>query len=192
MKNLFCIVALAVLAGCSTVGSRVELADIDAGANLAETNAFADYGRGMASDAAHPMAVEWQNANDAKIAEATSAEALLAIVDGEGAAEALLAKVCDAYRTDPLVAIQMAAVTQLVMDPKLPNGPARRWRWASALVTALKSSVVPYRSMCFLDQLRWCGYLDQANDIRLICAQQGNAAVRDFGDMVVRELKASR
>ena len=53
-------------------------------------------------------AVEWQNANDAKLAEQTKPETLVKFVESPAAADALLAQVGTAYTGDPLVLTQIA------------------------------------------------------------------------------------
>ena len=60
--------------------------------------------------------VEWENGNAARLEEATRGEVLAAFVAGDAAAAELLSKVRGAYETDSLVARQVAAVSQWVME----------------------------------------------------------------------------
>ena len=60
-------------------------------------------------------AVDWQNKNDAALKAATDEATLAAFVADEASAKALLAQVKGAYLTDPLVARQVAAVSQYVI-----------------------------------------------------------------------------
>ena len=85
----------------------------------ADPNPYADYGKAMASQTGNPMAVEWQNANDKAIAEATKPEALAAYVADEAAAQALCAKVAKGpYLADALDLTVVAAVSQYVVAPE--------------------------------------------------------------------------
>ena len=101
-------------------------------------------------------AVEWQNANDARLAEQTKPEALAKFVASPEAADALLAKIGTAYTGDPLVLTQIAAVTQLVMCPKCEKAPAGRKVWVAALKRARAATDDGYvRTFCD-QQLRLC------------------------------------
>ena len=80
-----------------------------------------------------PTAVAWQNANDAALAAATRPEVLAKFVESAAAADALLAQVRGAYRTDPIVMTQIACVTELVLCPKCPKASAARKIWVAAL-----------------------------------------------------------
>ena len=81
-----------------------------------DPNAFADYGAAMAPVAGNPMAVEWQKAAEAQLAAATTPKALAEHVWDAASAEALLAKVQGAYKTDPLTLTVIGAVSQYVME----------------------------------------------------------------------------
>ena len=101
-------------------------------------------------------AVEWQNDNDARLAEQTKPETLAKFVASPAAADALLAQIGTAYAGDPLVLTQIAAVTQLVMCPKCPKAPARRSVWVAALKRARAATDDGYvRTFCD-QQLRLC------------------------------------
>jgi len=123
---------------------------------FADPNPYADYGAAMKSDAKSPSAVDWSRATDAKIAEATTDEALAACVADETSAMVLLARIKPAYETCPLVLTQVAAVTQWVMLPDpwyclFWNGPhaAGRRVWIDALSkVSVESGDVYVRTFC--------------------------------------------
>ena len=134
----------------------------------ADPNPYANYTSGMASDKNHPMAVEWQNANDKAIAEATTDEALAAFVKDATAAKALLAQVKPGYGTDPMAAVQIAAVSQYVMRAEPSWWEFWTWFsdsprdvWTAALVEARNAARDPYVKAFMRDQLLWCGTCEQ-------------------------------
>ena len=179
MKNLIC--AAAVVAGAALFA--------------ADPNPYAGYGAAMATDKAFPTAAEWHNANQAALEKATSAETLAAFVEDAAAARALLAKVKPAYATDPMVAAQIAAVSQYVMDAE-PRwwafwswfGDSPREIWTAALLEAARTAEDAYRAEYFLDQLRWCGFPEQAEDVCKIGRSSKEKAVREFARVVAKEL----
>ena len=107
-----CVVAL--LAGCATTRDDYDI-------------------RPDADGDATPTAVEWQGANGARLAAATSPETLAGFVASPEAADALLAKIGPAYHGDPVALTQIGAVTQYVMDPRSAKGPEARATWVAAL-----------------------------------------------------------
>jgi len=113
------ILILTVLLGAGAVAFAEETKYVD-------PNPFADYGPATQSTEENPLAVNWSRTHDAAIAALTTDEALAAIVADAASAEALLRKVRGAYETDPLVMVQVAAVTQWVM---LPDPWYRIWPW---------------------------------------------------------------
>ena len=143
-----------------------------------------------------PSSVDWENKNDAALKAATADEALAAFVADSAAAEALLGKVKDAYATDPMVACQVAAVSQWVMaeDPwywLCFDGPhaAGRKVWVRALVKTVRESKADYvRTFC-LDQLRWCARPCAAKCITEAAGANASKPVSDFAAVVVRELE---
>ena len=139
-----------------------------------------------------PTAVAWQNANDAALEAAMKPQVLAAYVQSAAAADALLAEAKPAYRTDPMVATRIAAVTQLVMCPKCDKAPAGRAVWTAALIKAAGASTDSYRTMFLLDQLRWCGKPEQADRVLAIGAKAKDPAVKEFAAWTVRELRATR
>ena len=161
----------------------------------ADPNPFSDYGAGMASNKKLPMAVEWHDANRTALEAATSDERLAGFVKDASAARALLAKVMPAYATDPMAAVQIAAVSQYVMRAE-PSwwafwdwfGETPRAVWTAALLEAAASAPDAYCAEYCLDQLRWCGYPEQAAAVRAIGKASKEKAVRDFAAMVAREL----
>ncbi len=141
-----------------------------------------------ASNEAAPTAVEWSNRNDAALAKATAPDALKAFVASPEAADALLAKVRGAYGSDPIVLTQIAAVTQLVMTPDCKRAKAARELWSEALLRAASASTDGYRTVFFLDQLRWCADEDQDDAIEAIGEKSDDKAVRQMVELVLREL----
>ena len=140
--------------------------------------------------------VEWENTNDVALAEATAEDALAGFVADEASARALLAQVKGAYRSDPLVLCQVAAVSQWVMSPEpcwlcfwKPSPAEGRKVWVKALLVTAEETKDAYVKMACLDQLRWCGCDCPCvlKRIRAIGAR-GDKSVRDFSEMVVREL----
>ena len=132
-----------------------------------------------------PSAVDWQHKENAKLAEATKPEALAKFVKDAAAADALLAQVKTAYATDAMVATQIAAITQLVMTPKCEKAKACRKVWTTALLKAATTSTEQYRTMFFLEQLRWCATKDQNDAIKALGAKTQWKAVKDFVPMVL-------
>ena len=171
-----------MMAGCSA-------------AVAADPNPFSNYTTGMASDKTYPMAVEWQGANRAALETETSDAKLAEFVKDAESARALLSKVMPAYATDPLAAVQIAAVSQYVMRAE-PSwwefwawfSDSPRQVWTAALLDAATASDNSYRTEFMLDQLRWCGYPEQAKAVRAIGKAAKCKAVRDFAFMVAREL----
>lgn len=142
--------------------------------------------------------VEWENANEANLSAQTGHDKLSAFVADERSAEALLAQLLGAYRTDPLVARQIAAVSQWVMLPDpwyclLWDGKhaAGRKVWIEALLSRAEKSSDGYIKEFCLDQMRWCGCdcPAQLERIRKIGQTSGDKAVLQFADVVVRELE---
>ena len=150
-----------------------------------DPNPYFDYGPAMSSKKGDPMAVEWQAQNKAALAAATSDDALVCFVRDDASARALLAEVKPNYGTDPLKACQIAAVSQFVMRPGWES--ARRI-WADALVKAFVTATDDTVRMAYLDQLRWCGTKKHAGAIQVIASTCRSSAVRDFANVVIREL----
>ena len=142
MKSLMtAALAAALFAGCATAPApKKDALDI----------------RPEASKDGVPTLVAWQDANRAAIDAATAKEVLSAFVASPAAADALLAKVEGAYRTDPLTMTQIAAVTQLVMCPKCPKAPACRAVWSAALVRAAAGTKDGYVRTFLNQQLDLC------------------------------------
>ena len=155
---------------------------------------FDDYGPAMASDKAHPMAVEWHNANAAELAKLDDAWADKFLEGGKAAVDALLADVKPGYATDAMKATQIAVLTQRVMA-RFPQPWWKFWAseehparslWASRLLAFAEESKSVDVKLFFLDQLRWCGYPRQAAGV---LAVKGSKEVGDFAEMVASELK---
>ena len=121
-----------------------------------DPNPYADYGAAMKSAKDDPMAVEWQNANDQAIAEATDPDVLAAFVEDAESAKKLLDQIKPAYATCPLLLTQVAAVTQWVMLPEpfflwfwKPSPAAGRKVWVAALKAKIDTTRDEYvRTFC--------------------------------------------
>ena len=129
----------------------------------ADPNPFADYGAGMQSTEANPLAVNWSKDHDAEIAAATSDDALAAIVESAESADAVLAKIKPAYASDPLLLTQIAAVTQWVMLPDpwyclFWDGPhvSGRAVWIGALTRKIATAKDDYVRIFCRQQLELC------------------------------------
>lgn len=176
MKKLFVAVVLAAAA----VAYGDSLQDIKPGASKVQA----------------PSSVVWEGKNEAALAAATDSDTLAGIVEDDDNAEKLLAKVKRAYDTDPLVACQIAAVSQWVMveDPwywLCFDGPRARGRkvWVKSLMKRVKEADDDYVKTFCLDQLRWCGCPCTAKCIAEFAATEKSKAVKDFAEVVVRELE---
>lgn len=140
--------------------------------------------------------VEWETKNDVVLKTATADDVIAAFVTDAESAAALLAQVKGAYDTDPLVACQVAAVTQWVMIEDhwywlCFDGPrvAGRKVWVSSLIKTVKESKDDYVRVFCLDQLRWCACPSAATRIAEAVGSDASKAVRDFAAVVVRELE---
>ncbi len=160
-----------------------------------DPNEFASYKAGTASVKSLPMAVEWQNVNRKVLAEKTSKEALAAIVVNAASAKALLANIKSAYATDPVVAAQIAAVSQYVMTDDSSKAKKRGWFsasprkiWTKALLDTAASAKDGYIVEFCVDQLRWCAYPEQAKDLCAIGKKAKCKAVKQMIRMAVSEL----
>lgn len=193
MKIRNCLVAAAVaglMAGCAVVPPEAPKKDLTEPemARLTDPNPFANYAPAMVSSAEFPLTVNWQDAHKDLVAEATRPEALAAFLKSDAAAAELLAGVKEAYRTEPIVMIRIAAVSQLVMCPRSSVAPSGRATWTAALLAAAREAPDAYRAMLFLDQLRWCGRAEDAAAVREIGKASGHRAVEEFAEQVAKEI----
>lgn len=203
------LVAAGMLAGCASLGGgtpaspqspKKDLTEPEM-VQLADPNPFANYGPAMQSSAEFPLTVNWQDAHKAEIAAATSPETLLRLLrknNGKGLLDELRAP----YHTDPIVMQQIAAMTQVVMDPATPNAANLRACWTGALIEKIRlaravdsdSKRSAYHALLCLDQLRWCARPEDAKALREIAKwwNNGNADdtrhVREFAAQVEREV----
>jgi hypothetical protein len=138
-----------------------------------------------AKSADAPTSEKWQLDNKAKLAEATKTEVLAAFVKDEASAAALLAEVKPEYKTCPVKAFQIAAVTQYVMTKE---GAAGRKLWAKQLLAFAERADKNDVKMYFLDQLRWCGCKCQAEKVRALGVAASCKCVKDFATWVASEL----
>ena len=146
-------------------------------------------------------AVEWQNQNDAALAEATAPETLAAFVKDADSAAALLAEVKPAYATCPMKAMQIAAVSQFVMQDDCwcrkvflfwtQTHDDQRRIWTKALLDAAKHATDPYVQVFMLDQLRWCGYPCQAPTVSIFRASS-DKSVASMAEIVAAELSRAK
>ena len=150
-----------------------------------DPNEFASYGPGTATKPGDPSAAEWQAANRDALAKATSDAELVCFVRDGASARALLAKVKPSYGTDPLVASQIAAVSQFVMRPGWEHA---RGIWTDTLFKAFVTATDDTVRIAYLDQLRWCGCKRHAGAIQVVASACRSKDVRDFANIVIREL----
>ena len=155
---------------------------------FADPNPYADYGAAMKSDEKNMSAVDWSKKNDAKLAEATSDEALAAVVADAASAKKLLAAIKPAYETCPVAAAKIAAVSQWVMLPDPwyclfwdGEHEAGRKVWTAALLDAMKTADCKCVKRFCGDQLRWCGYPEQVKEIELLFTEHRYANSVDEG-----------
>ena len=180
-----------LMAGCATApeatAPKKDLTEPEM-VQLKDPNPFANYGPAMQSSAEFPLTVNWQDDHKAEVAEATKPETLAKFLESDLSAGKLLAEVKEAYKTDPIVMMQIASISQLVMCPKCPKAPKNRAKWTAALLAAAKDAPDAYRKMFFLDQLRWCGHADEADAVRAIGKASKDKAVKDFAEQVAKEI----
>jgi len=166
-----------------------------------DPNVFADYAAGTAEVPNDPTAAIWQGRHAAEIAAATTPRALAEHVWNAAAAEALLAKVQGAYKTDPLTMTVIGAVSQHVMEPMIgrPNGcqkrcstpgaePCTRKIWNLALLAAFRRTKDEYVQTFLLDQLRQCGCKCRAKDVLALKANAASAHVKAYIDWTADEV----
>lgn len=161
-----------------------------------DPNKFATYKSGMASCSTKPMAVEWQKTNAAALEKAVAADVLAGFVESEEAALALLKQVKPDYATDPMVAEQIAAVSQYVMTDGEDSwwefwnwfGDSARKIWTKALLKSAAEAKDAYCKSYYLDQLRWCAYPCQAKCVRAVGKKSQSREVCQFAAMIAREL----
>ena len=204
------LVAAGMLAGCASLGGgtpaspqspKKDLTEPEM-VQLADPNPFANYGPAMQSSDAFPLTVNWQDAHKAEIAAATSPETLLRLLrknNGKGLLDELRAP----YHTDPIVMQQIAAMSQVVMDPATPNAANLRACWTKTLIAKIHAAKAyisssqtcsAYHALFCLDQLRWCACPEDAKALREIAKwwNNGNADdtrhVREFAAQVEREV----
>ena len=180
-----------LMAGCATApeatAPKKDLTEPEM-VQLKDPNPFANYGPAMQSSAEFPLTVNWQDDHKAEVAEATKPETLAKFLESDLSAGKLLAEVKEAYKTDPIVMMQIASISQQVMCPTCPKAPKNRAKWTAALLAAAKDAPDSYRKMFFLDQLRWCGHADEASAVRKIGKASKDKAVKDFAEQVAKEI----
>ena len=180
-------ISAAVLAFAATAAAPAKPAAVPKAPEkkYVDPNPYSGYGPAMASKKGDPMAVEWQAKNKAALEAATSDKELVCFVRDLASARALLAEVKPAYATDPLKACQIAAVSQFVMRR---GWESARGIWMDALVDSFRTATDDTVRMAYLEQLRWCGCQRHAGAIQVVVSGCRSKAVRDFADVVIREL----
>ena len=131
-----------------------------------------------------PISSTWQAKNRAALDAATKDEVLAAFVKDDASAAALLSEVKSGFQTDPVKALQIAAVTQYVMRP----GKDGRALWTKQLLAFAAKAEKNDVKMFYLDQLRWCGLKAQAAKVRELGKASGEKCVMDFAELVAAEL----
>ncbi|MBQ9741406.1 MAG: DUF1080 domain-containing protein, partial [Kiritimatiellae bacterium] len=121
--------------------------------------------------------------------------AIAAFVDSEAAAKAILAKIKPAYATDPMVAVQIAAVSQYVMTAEPSWWEFWNWFsdspreiWTKALLDSVATATDTYVAQLCVDQLRWCAYPEQAADLCAIGKKAKCKALKQMIRMAVSEI----
>ena len=183
MKYLM--IAMMMVAGACFAAAPAKPAAKPVEKKYVDPNEFASYGPGTATKPGDPSAAEWQAANKDVLVKATSDSELVCFVRDGASACALLAKVKPNYGTDPLVASQIAAISQFVMRPGWENA---RGIWTEALIKSFQSATDDTVCMMYLDQLRWCGNKKHAAALTVLSSTGKSKAVRDFAYVVIREL----
>ena len=174
--------AAGIAAGCVSTPDRVSgTMDVSGPAieRVDDPNPFANYDQGMASDPDHPMAYEWQRYHGQEIDRLTRPEVLKNFVRDKESAEKLIRSLRSGYATDPILMIQIGAVTQWVMDPGNPNAAGDRAIWREAIWSAFfrDTGYNPYHAMFLLDQLRWCGDVEDARRLRDVAKSWGTRCI---------------
>ena len=189
MKKLLLITFTATLVGACTTAEKVSEPAKQAPAPVAAKKATPakpveikdDFYSTERGDPNVPTSAQWEEKNKDALAKATKREVLAKFLESEKAAMDLLAQVKPHYGTDSLVARQIAAVTQLVMNPKCEKAPACRKLWTDALMKSLLSCSDSYCAIFFIDQLRWCGYPEQAMKLEEIAAEANRVSINAKG-----------
>lgn len=185
MKKLLSIALTAVTLAAFAAGAQKK-------AGAPADNPYSDYGAAMRSAKGLPSAVQWQKTNNAAIEKAVSKETLAKLAATPGAMASLLSQVKGAYATDPVVATQIAAISQMAMCAKCPKAAKLRKDWNAALLKAAETAPDAYRAMFFLDQTRWCGEASDAAKVKAVGEKSGEKSVKDFAAMVASELAAAK
>ena len=122
-------------------------------------------------------AAEWAGKNAdalAKINDQTIAETLK---QGQAGFDKLAAQIKTGYEIDPAAATTIAAITQYVM-----RHPEVCPEYANRLLAAAKAAKEPDMICFWLNQLRWCGGAELAEQVKPFTAAQ-DKGVADFAKM---------
>lgn len=127
-------------------------------------------------------AAEWAGKNAdtlAKVNDQTIAETLK---QGQAGFDKLAAQIKTNYEIDPAAATTIAAITQYVM-----RHPEVCPEYANRLLAAAKAAKEPDMICFWLNQLRWCGGAELADQVKPFTTAQ-DKGVADFAKMVVQSL----
>ena len=136
---------------------------------------------------AAPLCTRWHAAHRDEVASATAEAALAAFVASPEAARGLLARAKGGYQTDPLDAIRIASVTQYVMAS--PSRAAARRLWTEALMAAGEAAKDESLVLFLVDQFRWCGFAEQADEAAGRFNRVNSIAVNGLVAQLRRELR---
>lgn len=182
------ILAFAAIAACRFAHAAVEKESV---------LLYEDYGAAMKSTDEKPLAAVWQRKNASAVAEATADDVLAGFAACPEAAKGLLSKLRGAYEGDPVVLVQVAAVSQWVMEADpcwiffwRPSRSAGRKVWTEALLETAEHAQDPYVAVTCLDQLRWCGprCAAAAARVRAIGEKSSDRAVKDMAGLAARAM----
>lgn len=154
---------------------------------VVQTIPYSNYSSGMAYEKG--KASEWQKDNRMAIDRVTAVNAVATCVSNEAAADKLLSKLKGAYETDSVAAVQIAAISQFVMDKSQMKS---RCLWTHALVRKMQSAEDAYVRQFCLEQLRCCGTVEQVPFLRNMMSEDPSPAVRDMAEIVSVELAADK
>ena len=159
-----------------------------------DPNEFGDYKVAMASCPGLPMAVEWQNSNNVELVAINDKWCKGVFAKGPCAIESYLEKIEGAYKSDAMVLTKIAALTQYAMTAKAPwwsfgiGRSEERLMWTKALIKKACSSRDDYVKIFIVDQLRWCAYPDQVDEIKEIAANSSDKGLKENISIAVREI----
>jgi hypothetical protein len=162
--------------------------------SFVDPNEYGDYKKAMASNPDFPMAVEWQNTNNACLLKIDDAWCAKQFSMGESNLSQLLDEVKGAYNSDAMVLTKIATLTQYAMVCKAPwwtfgiRRSEERLLWTKLLLEKAANSADNYIKMFMIDQLRWCAFSSQAQAIKDIAKNASDKGVESIACMAIREI----